>query len=131
MSKEREFFTEAIAKQYSNYSRYVDELFRSHTATFLLYLQTLSELCRGPYLISSVSDSCLEVVRSLCAYIDLVNEKYAKLLSGKATEEASDSEAEDDVSKSDPLADTTVEVSRKLCWLIGSLAHNLVLVKPE
>lgn len=131
MSKEREFFTEAIAKQYSNYSRYIDELFRSHNATFLLFLQTLAELCRGPYLISSVTDSCLEVVKALCAFIDLVNEKYAKLLSGKATEEESDSEAEEEVKKADPLATTTVELSRKLCWLIGSLAHNLVKVKPE
>jgi hypothetical protein len=38
MSKDREFFTEAVAKQYSNYSRFVDELFRSLSASFLLYI---------------------------------------------------------------------------------------------
>jgi len=60
-----------------------------------------------------------------------VNDKYAKLLSGKTTEEESDSDAESEVTKSDPLAATIVELARKLCWLIGSLAHNLVVVKPE
>lgn len=78
-----------------------------------------------------MSDSCLEVVRALCSYVDLVNDKYAKLLSGKTTEEESDSDAESEVTKSDPLAATIVELARKLCWLIGSLAHNLVVVKPE
>ena len=108
MSKNREFFTEEVSKQYSNYSRYIDELFRKNASTFLLYSQTLSEICRGSFLISSVSDSCLDVVRTLCSYLDLVNTKYAKLLAGKSSEEEDDSEAEEAVQKNDEFA-TTIE----------------------
>ena len=108
MSKNREFFTEEVSKQYSNYSRYIDELFRKNASTFLLYSQTLSEICRGSFLISSVSDSCLDVVRTLCSYLDLVNTKYAKLLAGKSSEEEDDSEVEEAVQKNDEFA-TTIE----------------------
>ena len=94
MSKNCEFFTEEVAKQYVNYSRYIDELFRKNASTFLLYSQTLSEICRGSFLISSVSDSCLDVVRTLCSYRDLVN-KYAKLLDGKSSKEEDDSAIEE------------------------------------
>jgi hypothetical protein len=63
-SKEQDFFTEEMAKQYSNYSQQLDVFFRSGIAsTFLLYVQTLPELCRvDPYLISSISNSCLDVL---------------------------------------------------------------------
>lgn len=131
MSKNREFFTEEVSKQYSNYSRYIDELFRKNASTFLLYSQTLSEICRGSFLISSVSDSCLDVVRTLCSYLDLVNTKYAKLLAGKSSEEEDDSEAEEVVQKNDEFATTIEQLARKLCWLTSSLAHSLVVVKPD
>jgi hypothetical protein len=131
MSKDREFFTEDTAKQYSNYSRYIDQQFRSQASTFLLYIQTLSEICRDSFLISSVTESCLDVVRALCSYLDLVNTKYAKLLAGKTSQDEDDSEAEEEITKSDAFAVTIEELTRKLCWLIGSLAHNLVVVKPD
>jgi hypothetical protein len=100
MSKNCEFFTEEVAKQYVNYSRYIDELFRKNASTFLLYSQTLSEICRGSFLISSVSDSCLDVVRTLCSYRDLVH-KYAKLLAGKSSKEEEDDSAIEEVEYDD------------------------------
>jgi len=101
MSKSREFFTEDMSKQYSNYSKYIYEIFQQNASTFLLYSQTLSEICRGSFLISSVSNSCLDVVHTLCAYLDLVNTKYAKQLAGKNSEEEDDSEADELVEKND------------------------------
>jgi hypothetical protein len=74
-----------MAKQYSNYSQQLDVFFRSGMAsTFLLYVQTLPELCRAdPYLISSISNSCLDVLQAMCTFLNTVDKKYVRQLAGK------------------------------------------------
>jgi len=130
-SKDQDYFTEDVAKVYCNYSRHIDAFFRRTASSFLLYIQTLPELCRNPYLISSISDSCLEVVKTLVEFLHIVDDKYGRHLAGKKKPEDSDSEAEDEWSKDDVFQTTVQLFSRKICWLTGSLAHNLVIVKPE
>jgi len=79
-----------------------------------------------------VSDSCLDVVRSLNHFLHIVGIKYGRHLAGKIKEEDElDSEDDDDFEKNDEFSETIENFTRKICWLTGSLAHNLIIVKPE
>ena len=92
-------------------------------------------MCSNSNLISSVSESCLDVVHKFVNFLDTVNHKYPAQLSGKAATQESDDDSdteEDKYKKEDKFATRISDLSRKICWLTGSLAHNLVEVKkPE
>lgn len=72
----------------------------------------------------------------MSSYLDFVNDKYVKQLSGKFAEEEenesdSDEESEKKYERNDAFADKIAILSREICWLTGSLAHGLIEVKSE
>lgn len=126
----KEFFTEDMAKQYSNYSRHIDQYFKGLASSFVLFIQTLPEMCRGPFLISSVSNSCLEVIQALVVFLSSADAKYRRHLAGKLKEEDEDSTTEDECEQDDRFVDSLRSLAQQISWLAGSLAHELVKVKP-
>lgn len=56
-TKDKDYFNEDAAKKYAQYSKHINGIFIKTTTPFVLYVQSMAELCNNSAMISTVTES--------------------------------------------------------------------------
>jgi hypothetical protein len=133
-SKEKDFFDEAKTKVYKLYAKRMVSIFAHPQKTHLLnlYITTLSQVCGDhPHMCSSVTSSAIGLTQVISDFTQYLKTEHNKLKGEPNAEVSEDTEPFTDDDIANDMTTRMKELTRRVCWFLGTISFNLVQIKSE